>query len=124
MRIISTKLFSILINIPLLGAIFTLIFIIPIINSKHILPENTVQGVLMQFFAPGVYLIGRTISYCTWFFFGFTTLEKIISWISFIWLLGCYAYMITGTIATIRGKRFEYKIFNFPLKIIERLLWH
>jgi hypothetical protein len=124
MRIINTKLFTIIYNLPLIGALFTLIFIVPIMNNKEKFSEQARQGILMQFFAPGVYVMGRLFSYSIWFFFGWLTLEKIISWISLAWLLLCYGYMIFGAISIMLGKDFEYKLFKKLLKLIEYFLWH
>lgn len=124
MRLINSNLFKILYNFPVLGGVIVFITIIPIINNKTAFSEEARQGILMQFFAPLVYVIGRTISYLLWFLFGFMTFETIISWISLFWLLGCYVYMLFGTFKIILGANFSYRLFKKPLRLIEYFIWH
>ncbi len=124
MKFLDTKLFAIISNLPLIGGLMTLLFIISIINNKQLLPESTRKGIAMQFFAPLVYFIGRLVSFLLWFFFGLMILEKIISWISLIWLLGCYIYMLKNVLTIIKDKKADYGLFDVPLKVIEKFLWH
>ena len=120
MKLLNTKIFTTLFNTPLIGGILTLIFLVPIINNKQGLSEHSKQGILMQLFAPGLYLVARTISYFIWFLFGLTILEKAISWMSFFWLLFCYGYMIRGIILIFKRKKELYPLFRKPLTKLEK----